>query len=119
MHAPLPGGPRVPGGRPGPGQPGATALPLGGQRISLEEYHRLGVALGVLGEDDQLELLGAQVVQMTPVGPAHAGCVAALTKLLALAIGPGTLLWVQNPVRLGTQSEPQPDLAVLRARPDG
>jgi Uma2 family endonuclease len=106
---------RSPGG---PGRPGATTLPLGTRRFTLEEYHRLG-ELGVLDEDDRVELLDGQVVAMTPIGPAHAGCVGALTAVLGRAIGPNALLWVQNPVRLGDQSEPQPDLAVLRARPDG
>jgi len=87
------------------------------RRFTVDDYHRMAEA-GILAADDRVELLDGRIVQMTPIGPAHAGCVAALTQLLGPAIGPDALLWVQNPVRLGTRSEPQPDLAVLRARTD-
>src|SRR5207249_4010737 len=75
-------------------------MPVTGRRFTVEEYHRMGRA-GVFREDDRVELLDGQIVEMTPIGPGHAGCVAALTGLLARLVGDRAVLWVQNPVLLG------------------
>jgi Uma2 family endonuclease len=72
-------------------------------------YHRLA-ELGILHEDDRVELLNGQVVVMSPIGPRHAGCVKMLNRLL---------LGVQDPLILSERAEPEPDLAVLAPRPDG
>jgi len=92
-------------------------MPVTGRRFTVEEYHRMGRA-GVFREDDRVELLDGQIAEMTPIGPGHAGCVAALTGLLARLVGDRAVLWVQNPVLLGARSELQPDVALLRARAD-
>ncbi|MGQ0654756.1 MAG: Uma2 family endonuclease, partial [Betaproteobacteria bacterium] len=51
-------------------------------------------------------------------GSPHAGTVAALTRILGRLAGEAALLWVQNPLRLGERSMPQPDLALLTPRAD-
>ena len=81
--------------------------------FTLDAYHRLG-ELGVLDEDDRVELLDGQIVEMTPIGAAHAACVNRLNALLARRLGQDTCVSVQNPVVLAERWEPQPDLAVLR-----
>src|SRR3990172_3679840 len=85
--------------------------------FTVAEYHRMAEA-GVLGEDDRLELIDGAVVEMTPIGRRHAACVARLTRRLVQAMGDEAIVWVQNPVKLHERSEPQPDLALLRPRPD-
>ncbi len=81
--------------------------------FTLDAYHRLG-ELGVLDEDDRVELLDGQIVEMTPIGAAHAACVNRLTALLSRRTGGDTCVSVQNPVPLAERWEPQPDLAVVR-----
>jgi Uma2 family endonuclease len=93
-------------------------MPLATRRFTVDEFHRMAVA-GIFHEDDRVELLDGHIVEMTPIGPGHSGCVGALTALLARQIGDTTLLWVQNPVRLGIHAEPQPDVALIQARPHG
>jgi Uma2 family endonuclease len=44
--------------------------------------------------------------------------VARLARLLTLAVGDQAVVWVGNPVRLSTHSEPQPDLMLLKPRDD-
>ncbi len=75
-------------------------------------------AAGILGEDDRVELLDGEIVEMTPIGPGHAGCVNRLTQLLVAGLGDRAVVAVQNPVRLALRSEPQPDLVVARPRAD-
>ena len=87
-------------------------MPLTTRRFTVDEYHRMGGA-GVFHEDDRVELLEGQIVEMSPIGPAHAGCVAALTGVLSRLCGEHVVVWVQNPVDLGERSEPLPDVALL------
>lgn len=86
--------------------------------FTVDDYHRLA-ELGILDEDDRVELLDGQIVEMTPIGPEHAGCVDALTRLLSRLVGDTGVVRVQNPLVLGTRWEPQPDIAVLKPRADG
>jgi len=86
------------------------------RRFTVEEYHRMAEA-GILNEDDRVELLEGEVVKMTPIGSQHAACVARLTKLLTQEEEVG-IVWVQNPIRLGESSEPEPDVALLQPRED-
>jgi len=93
-------------------------MPLTRRSFTVAEYHRMAEA-GILGEDDRVELLGGQVVAMTPIAPAHGSCVNRLTALLAPLAGGRATPSVQNPVVLGEHEEPQPDVTVLRYRADG
>jgi Uma2 family endonuclease len=87
-------------------------LPVFKGPFTLDAYHRLG-ELGVLDEDDRVELLDGQIVEMTPIGAAHAACVNRLNALLSRLLGSDTCVSVQNPVVLAERWEPHPDLAVL------
>ena len=45
---------------------------------------------------------------MTPIGPPHSACVAALTRILTLGIAERGIVWVQSPVAIPAYSKPQP-----------
>jgi Uma2 family endonuclease len=72
-----------------------------------------------LRELDSRGPLDGEIVQMTPIGPEHSGCVGALNGLLARRLGDRAFVWVQNPVHLPDRSEPEPDVVLLRPRPEG
>ena len=93
------------------------ALELTRRRFTAEEYHWMA-RVGILGEDDRVELVDGEIVEMTPIGHRHAACVNRLAELFSLTLGNAAIVSVQNPVRLGQYSEPQPDLALLRRKPD-
>jgi Uma2 family endonuclease len=87
-------------------------------RFTVDEYHRMGEA-GIFSEDDRVELLAGEIVEMSPIGPLHAGTVGRLTALFSSQLGTEVLVWVQNPLLLRPEdSESQPDVALLRSRPD-
>jgi Uma2 family endonuclease len=71
---------------------------------------------GILGEDDRVELIEGELVDMAPIGNRHSSTVRRLINLLVKVIGHSAILDVQNPVVLGTHSEPQPDIVLLRPR---
>jgi len=73
---------------------------------------------GILLEDDRVELIEGEIVEMSPVGSEHAALVNRWTRLLSLELGDRAIVSVQNPIRLGDLSEPEPDLALLRPRDD-
>src|SRR5437867_6682360 len=85
--------------------------------FTVDHYHRLA-ELGILDEDERVELLDGQIVEMSPIGPRHAGCVKGLVRLLYRKLGDAVFLGVQDPISLGPRSEPQPDIAVLKPRSD-
>ena len=85
--------------------------------FTVEEYYRM-VEAGILSEDDRVELLEGEIVEMPPIGSRHASSVDRLNRLFSQRVGDRALVRVQNPVRLGPRTEPQPDLALLRPRPD-
>jgi Uma2 family endonuclease len=87
--------------------------PVPRHRLTLSEYHRLGEA-GILGEDDRVELLEGQLVDMSPIAPRHALAVDALNELLVTAVAGRAGVRVQNPIELDGESEPQPDIVLVR-----
>ena len=88
------------------------------RRFTLEEYRRMGAA-GILDEDERVELIEGEIVEMTPIGWLHASVVARITMLFVTLFGERAIVWVQNPLALPRQvSEFQPDLALLKPRPD-
>jgi len=85
--------------------------------LTVAEYHRMG-EIGILTEDERVELIEGQLIAMSPIGSDHSGTVHALNHLPVLAVGDRGIVAVQNPVHLDDFSEPQPDFSVLKPRAD-
>ncbi len=85
--------------------------------LTVDEYHRMG-DVGILTEDDRVELIEGELVAMAPIGSDHAATSNSLTRLLVQVVGNRAIVSVANPVRLSRHSEPQPDFAVLKPRGD-
>jgi Uma2 family endonuclease len=85
------------------------------RRFTVDEYHRMAEA-GILHEDDRVELIGGEIVEMSPIGGRHAACVREINHLLSRRLGDEIRVDVQSPVKLNEEEEPQPDLAVIRTR---
>jgi Uma2 family endonuclease len=84
--------------------------------FTVDEFYQMADA-GILSEDDRVELLAGEIVEMTPIGSRHAACVKRLAHLFMQRAG-DFIVSIQDPVRLDQHSEPQPDLAIVNARPD-
>src|SRR5215471_17812660 len=91
-------------------------------RFSVDEYHRLG-EVGILGEDDRVELLDGDLITMAPIGGEHRTLVDSLTLLFATRAEKNRYrIGIQNPISLDSYSEPQPavvlyDSSVLGRHP--
>jgi len=102
----------APPDRPDPASEGPTR-----RRFTAAEYHAMGEA-GILAEDERVELIGGEIVRMTPIGSRHAGCVKSLIRLMGRALGDRGIVSAQDPIVLDGTTEPQPDFAILRFRED-
>ncbi len=87
------------------------------RHFTVEDFYRMAEA-GILKEDDRVELIEGEVVEMSPIGSRHSGCVMRLTTTLTEQLGRSVIVNVQNPVRLHEETEPQPDIALLKPRAD-
>jgi Uma2 family endonuclease len=81
--------------------------------FSVGEFHRMA-EVGILKEDDRVELINGEIIPMTPIGPQHAACVNWLARLLIQRVPADIVVYVQNPLQLANDIELYPDLALLR-----
>jgi Uma2 family endonuclease len=86
-------------------------------RFPVEDWLRLGES-GVFPPDYRGELIEGEIVDMVPIGPNPSGCLKWLGRFFNQRLGETHLVSIQDPIRLGELSAPQPDLALLRPRPD-
>jgi Uma2 family endonuclease len=84
--------------------------------ITVEEYMRMGEA-HVFAQQARLELMEGEIVEMAPIGSAHAAVVSTLDTLLR-EVAPGAIVYVQSALVLSERSAPQPDVVLLRPRAD-
>ena len=84
----------------------------GFRRFSVAEYHRL-IALGILTEDDNLELLDGYLVHKMTRNPPHDAAIQKGNKRFLRILPAGWDLRVQSAITL-TDSEPEPDFVVVR-----
>ncbi|MCI0683126.1 MAG: Uma2 family endonuclease [Gemmataceae bacterium] len=84
----------------------------GFRRFSVAEYHKL-IEIGVLTEDDNLELLEGYLVHKMARNPPHDAALQKVNRRLFQALPPGWDVRIQSAITL-PESEPEPDAAVVR-----
>jgi Uma2 family endonuclease len=89
------------------------ALPR--RRFTVSEYHRME-EVGILQEDERIELVEGGIIEMGAISVEHALAVTALTELSIERTGQNTLTRVQCPIHLGLHDEPRPDIALVVRR---
>ena len=94
----------------------ATISIPGEHRFTVQDYYRMG-EVGIIPPDQKTELIDGKVVYMTPPGPGHSGTVLLIDRAFE-GLGKRVIVSAQNPLRVDSHNEPQPDVAVLRPRDD-
>jgi Uma2 family endonuclease len=80
---------------------------------TVDEYHRM-IEAEILTEEDKVELLEGEILAMSPQKPPHAATTDYASEYLnSLLVGLAKVR-VQLPVTLCPNSEPEPDIAVVR-----
>lgn len=85
------------------------------KRFSLAEYHRL-IDLGFFKENERVELIEGQIIQRVAKGTPHSVCNTLLFGELFTLLQRQAIIRNQEPIILGSDSEPEPDLAIVRDR---
>ncbi len=80
---------------------------------SRQEYDRL-IELGVVRPDERIELVGGQLIVAEPKNSPHSTAVGLTAEALRTAFGPGWVVRIQDAIALDDESEPEPDVAVVR-----
>jgi Uma2 family endonuclease len=95
----------------------AAAPPFPAARnFSRREYEKM-IDVGILREDERVELVAGRIVEMSPEGPLHAGTIDLCAETLRRHFGAGFTVRVQHPIAVEPDGEPEPDLAVVRGGP--
>nr|WP_242019285.1 MULTISPECIES: Uma2 family endonuclease [unclassified Trichocoleus] len=81
-------------------------------RLSVEQYHQM-IRLGILSDDDPVELLDGWLVYKMPKNPPHRATTKLTRNALEAVIPEGWYVDTQEPITL-TDSEPEPDVVVVR-----
>ncbi len=82
------------------------------RRWTRAEYDRM-VEVGLLGEDDRVELIDGEILTMSPQDSLHAATIMLVQDTLRRAFGTDRSVRVQLPLALDPLSEPEPDFAVV------
>ena len=92
--------------------PEAETPPSALHRFTVEQYHEM-IRTGILTENDRVELLAGWIVDKMPQLPSHSGTATIVQRELNRVLPEGWIIRVQFPITLA-DSEPEPDLAVVR-----
>ncbi len=87
------------------------------RKITVEEYEVMYEA-GVFKPDERLELINGEILKVAPMNAPHSATVAALTELLIEKLARRATLYAQMPIVLNDDSEPEPDVAILKWKKD-
>src|SRR2546427_8046094 len=89
-----------------------STYPVRTRRWTRKEYDRL-IDLGILREDEPIELIGGQLIVSEPKTSLHATAVRLTADALRRAFGEGWLVCTQDPIAPDDESEPEPDVIVI------
>jgi Uma2 family endonuclease len=93
----------------------STSFPV--RMLTVTEYHLMG-ELGILKPDEKVELIEGQIInKMAPQGSYHSAAITRSNRLFGNSLGNNVLIRLQLPVVLNNFSEPEPDIAVVKADP--
>ena len=86
-------------------------------RFSVEDYYAMAEA-GILGMDERVELIGGEIITMSPIGNEHAASVDTITDFLVPLVTGRAIVRVQSHLHLDGQNHSEPDLMLLKRRED-
>jgi Uma2 family endonuclease len=85
--------------------------------FTADEYERMAEA-GILGDEERLELIGGEIFIMSRIGSPHSGCVNRLNAQFGSRLAGRAVIAIQNPIRIGQITEPEPDITLAVPRED-
>jgi Uma2 family endonuclease len=90
-----------------------TTYPTRTKRWTRAEYDSL-IDIGFFQTDDRIELIGGELMVAEPQSSDHYRAICKSARALEAAFGSGWWIRMQGPIGLDDESEPEPDVAVVR-----
>lgn len=87
------------------------------RKFTVDQYHKMADA-GIFSAEERVELIRGEIIEMSPIGLKHAATVNRLNRLFQQRLETSTIVSIQNPIHLTDNSEPQPDVVLLKPRAD-
>lgn len=97
-------------------QPNPPLEYLPQRRWTVDEYHRM-IAAGILTSRDRVELLDGHIIEMVPQEPPHASTTSSFGNDFVVMFAGKAWVRQQLPITIAPNSEPEPDIAVVRTDP--
>ena len=97
--------------------PEVSAETLVTRKFTVAEYYRMGEA-GIFHPEERVELIEGVIVVMAPIGIRHSGSVLRYIQVFSRLADDRFVIQIQNPIHLNDNTEPQPDVMLLRPRAD-
>ncbi len=82
-------------------------------RTTIETYYKMAAA-GLLEPNKRYELIHGVVLEMHAISPQHGYRVKRLGDMLSTCLQPSAEVFTQHPVQIGDDSEPEPDIIVVK-----
>jgi len=93
-------------------------LQLQRHKITVKEYHKMA-EVGILKPTDRVELIGGEIITMSPINNPHIGIINILNRMFIQQLGDQATISIQNPLQIDKENEPEPDIVVAKFRKDG
>ncbi|MEG4985309.1 Uma2 family endonuclease [Microcoleus sp. BR0-C5] len=86
------------------------------RKWTVKEYHKLG-EIGIFNPEERLELIEGNIIKLSAKGTVHASATRRTASLLHNLVGNQAAVYNKSPIALDDNSEPEPDIAVVRIDP--
>ncbi|MEG3971993.1 Uma2 family endonuclease [Microcoleus sp. T2B6] len=86
------------------------------RKWTVKEYHKLG-EIGIFNPEERLELIEGNIIKISAKGTLHAAATRRTATLLHNLVGNQAAIYNKSPIALDDNSEPEPDIAVVRIDP--
>jgi Uma2 family endonuclease len=93
-----------------------TEAPFKLRKWTLKEYHKLG-EIGIFHPEERVELIEGNIIKISPKGTVHASATRRTARLLHSLLEHQATVYNKSPIALDDNSEPEPDIAVVRIDP--
>ena len=91
--------------------------PIRRHRLTVDEVLEMA-RTGFFDGKPRMELIEGDLVEMAPIGPPHASVVSDLVRVLNTSLPDTVTVRIQSSLALSDHDLPEPDVALVRARPD-
>jgi Uma2 family endonuclease len=93
-----------------------TEAPFTIRKWTVKEYHKLG-EMGFFHPEERVELLSGNIITISAKGTANTSATRRTANVLRDILGNQVDVYYKSPIALDDNSEPEPDIAVVRIDP--